>query len=104
LDPRVRARILGLHAEDPSLSTRKIAAMVGCSRETVRLLVRSAHQSPLSESPTSQAVTPTLVSAGGSVAWAAAAARATSEADHAKFDTYRGAAYERPGVMFWTFP
>jgi hypothetical protein len=103
LDPRVRARILGLHAEDPSLSTRKIAAMVGCSHETVRLLVRSAHQSPLSESPTSQPVTPTLVSAGGSVA-SAAAARAMSEADRAKFDTYRGAAYERPGVMFWTFP
>jgi hypothetical protein len=36
-----------------------------------------------------------LLAAGGSVAWAAAA-RAMSEADHAKFDTYRGAAHERP--------
>jgi hypothetical protein len=44
-----------------------------------------------------------MVPAGGSVAWAKAAARAMTEQDHIEFDRYRGALYETPAV-WWTFP
>jgi hypothetical protein len=94
LDPRVRARILGLHAEDPSLSTRKIAAMVGCSRETVRLIVKSASGSPV------EGLVARSVAAGVPVpAWQAKwAAREMSEEDHERFDTYIG---PPASVWFW---
>jgi hypothetical protein len=36
-------------------------------------------------------------------AWAKAALTAMSEEDHERFDRYRGAVYESPGV-WWVFP
>ena len=104
LDGRVRARIFALHAEDPGLGVRRIAARVEAetgvkvSRETVRKLLRSVPAPELvvgavDPGPGDDPDRPVALSA----------VRPMTEEDHRRFDEYRGAVYETPGV-WWTFP
>jgi hypothetical protein len=101
----VRALIFGLHEEDPSLGVRRLAARVEAetgvrvSRETVRKVLRSA---PASGPDRAAQV---VDSAAGKPGWpiALSAVRPMTDEDHRRFDEYRGAVYETPGV-WWTFP
>jgi Homeodomain-like domain len=126
LDPRVRAVVFRLHAEDPSLGVRAIAARVeaetgvSVSRETVRKLLRSAETQALAGRRVGyvadRAGVGVMGQAGASVAaepaWRAAwRAREMSPEDHAAFDEYVRAPAStwfwvpRPSPeVWWTFP
>ena len=102
LDGRVRARIFALHAEDPGLGcggSRRgsrprpggvagdgaeavaVGAGAGAGGRRCRSRARGRPGQPV----------------------ALSACRPMTEEDHRRFDEYRGAVYETPGV-WWTFP
>jgi hypothetical protein len=110
VDGWVQAAIYGLAAEHPDWGSRRIATAAGCSRRTVQRYLR-AGLGPLrlggltaDRAPAGWLGQPDGLGSENRAQPALSAVRPMTPADHAIFDTYRGAAYESPGVMFWTFP
>ena len=102
LDPRIKARVHAVAVEDPSLGVRRIAARVEAetgvkvSRETIRKLLRSV--------PAPELVVGTVdPGPAGRRSVALSAVLPMTEEDHERFDRYRGAVYESPGV-WWALP
>ena len=105
----MRARILGLHAEDPALGVRRIAAKVivetgvSVSRETVRKLLRSAEQEAERAHVVSYAADRAAVGVVGQgrglTAWDRAMLTAMTAEDHAAMDAYTRAP---AGDWFWS--
>jgi Homeodomain-like domain len=108
VDARIRARVFALALEHPDWGSRRIAREAGASRRSVQRWLAAngvrgtgAARDRFAPYAADQAP-PVVVGQGrGSVAWEAAMARSMSPEDHEKFDTYRGAVYESPGV-WWT--
>jgi hypothetical protein len=108
LDPRVVAAIHELAAEHPDWGSRRIAREVGSSRRSVQRYLGAARSHVASYGPDRPPVG--VMGRGGvpgpqsraAVAWAKAAATAMTEEDHERFEAYRGAVVESPGV--WSAP
>ena len=100
----MRARIFALHAEDPGLGVRRIAARV--EAETGGEDVAGDGSQAAASVPAPELVVGAVDPGPGDDPdrpVALSAVRPMTEEDHRRFDEYRGAVYETPGV-WWTFP
>jgi len=102
VDPRIRAKVLGLRVEHPDWSLRAIAGESGASRRSVqRWLAAEGLRGPggvrgAVGAYAAERAVPGVVSQGrGPVALSAV--RPMSEADHAAFDSYTGP----PASTWW---
>jgi hypothetical protein len=96
----VRARVLALGIEHPDWGSRRIAREAGASRRSAQRWLAAAGRVRVSAPPAAAASSEPVES---DRPIALSAVRPMTEEDHRRFDTYRGAVYESPGV-WWTFP
>jgi hypothetical protein len=117
VDGRIRAAVFALAIEHPDWGSRRIAREAGASRRSAQrwLAAEGLRGSGVARVRRRDVATDRagvgVIDPGaglgpqnrGAVAWAKAAVTAMTEEDHERFDRYRGAVYESPGV-WWTFP
>jgi hypothetical protein len=103
VDPRIRAAVLGLAVEHPTWGSRRIAREAGASRRsTQRWLAAEGLGSAAERSrAAAEKVVGHRESDAGERPIAMSAVLPMTPEDHDRFDRYRGAVYESPGV-WWT--
>jgi hypothetical protein len=104
VDAKIRARVLALGIENPSWGSRRIAKEAGASRRsTQRWLaaegLRGSGVARVRRAPYAAEQPGVGVGQGGRSV-ALSAVLPMTEADHERFDRYRGAVYESPSVWW----